>query len=211
MPRKPSVTVQMADAPEALPTFDEIIGSLPPRKPQEPPHRQPDSPDLPDPASPGNEPYPGYPDKDPPDPDEDPARLPDDLPTDHEPRDPGHPDPAPAHFRYESRIVIVDAWQYPGHLKDAPDWVDRNWAAYFDSWDPIRKLEPGPALRVPSSLGQERICRAGDYVAQQEVRLATGVPPEIRLEVWEKEQFQRLFIPVETTEEPVPDPAPLAA
>jgi hypothetical protein len=106
--------------------------------------------------------------------------------------------PPNAHsVRYEARISIVDAYQYPGNLKDAPGWVDRNWAAYADNFDPLRQLEPGPALRVPTYRGDTVLCRVGDYVARQEVKLTADQPGEIKIEVWEKEQFQRIFMPVE--------------
>lgn len=98
--------------------------------------------------------------------------------------------------RYEARIQIVDAWRYPGTLTQAPPWIDRNWAAFADSYDPVRNLEPGPALRVPTYRGDTVYCRVGDYVAQQEVKLTADEPGEIKIEVWEAEQFQRLFIPV---------------
>jgi hypothetical protein len=161
----------------------------------EPPHRQPDAPEPADPANPNPGPAPS------------PEPYPTDIPT--EPTEPAGPaDPSnhpaavsPAHpLTYESRITIVDAWQYPGTLVNAPAWVDRNWAAYAADFDPDRMLEPGPALRVPSHIGQERVCRVGDYVARQEVRLVADAPGEIRLEVWEKQQFERLFLPVDNTD-----------
>lgn len=107
--------------------------------------------------------------------------------------------PNPHAVRYEARITIVDAYQYSGALKDAPDWVDRNWAAYADNFDPLRQLEPGPALRVPTYRGDTVLCRVGDYVARQEVKITADQPGEIKIEVWEKEQFQRIFMPVEKT------------
>ena len=71
---------------------------------------------------------------------------------------------------------IVDAFQYPGSLIHAPDWVDRNWAAYADNYDPVRDMEPGPALRVPTYRGDTVLCRKGDYVARQEVKLLVDHP-----------------------------------
>jgi hypothetical protein len=100
----------------------------------------------------------------------------------------------PGAVHYEARITIVDAWQYPGNLKAAPEWVDRNWAAYAD-YDPLRDIEPGPALRVPLPSGVAVMVRIGDYVARQEVRLTREIS-DIRLEVWERQQFEKLFYPV---------------
>jgi hypothetical protein len=82
----------------------------------------------------------------------------------------------------------MDAWQYAGTLADAPYFVDRNWAGFDD----------GPALRVPHYArpdGEPVICRVGDYVVRQEVTLAEGLPSSERVEVWPKEEFERLFIP----------------
>ena len=100
------------------------------------------------------------------------------------------------HVHYESRISIVDAWQYPGSLRDAPDWVDKNWAAYGD-YDPIREIEAGPALRVPLPSGVTALVRIGDYVARQEVKITRDIA-DVRLEVWAQEQFEKLFYPVDT-------------
>lgn len=97
--------------------------------------------------------------------------------------------------RYESRIRIAEAWQYNGQLASAPGWVDRSWAAWGDA-DSLRGLEQGPALRVPT-VGQvtEKVARVGDYVVRQEVTIALGVEPDIQIEVWEKENFEKFFLP----------------
>lgn len=97
--------------------------------------------------------------------------------------------------RYESRIRIAEAWQYNGQLATAPGWVDRSWAAWGDA-DSLRGLEQGPALRVPT-VGQvaEKVARVGDYVVRQEVTIALGVEPDIQIEVWEKENFEKFFLP----------------
>jgi len=104
------------------------------------------------------------------------------------------PGPLGVHH-YEARITIVDAWQYPGNLVKAPEWIDRNWAAYADH-DPVREIEPGPALRVPLPSGVNAMVRIGDYVARQEVRVTKELS-DIRLEVWPAEQFEKLFMPVQ--------------
>lgn len=97
--------------------------------------------------------------------------------------------------RYESRIQILDAYQYRGIVTDAPDWVDRNWIAYGDP-DDLRGIPAGPCLRVPLTSGLFVLCRVGDYVCQQEVRVAPDVPGDVRVEVWAKEAFQKNFMPV---------------
>jgi hypothetical protein len=101
--------------------------------------------------------------------------------------------------RYESRIRIVEAWQYHGQLAEAPSYVDRGWAAWGD-WDEERKIEPGPALRVPMEHGREteKMCRKGDYVVRQEVTIALGIAPDVRIEVWQKEEFEKFFLPTRT-------------
>lgn len=103
----------------------------------------------------------------------------------------------PRNSRYESRITILDAFHYPGSFREAPDWVDRNWLGYADD-DPVRGIVAGPALRVPTHNrhGDVVLARVGDYVTRQEVRLAPDVPGDIRVEVWAKEQFEKMFLPV---------------
>ena len=142
------------------------------------------------------------------DPDFDEDGDPDNENGDDEDREPYAPDPSednrPAaglhgellrNVRYEGRIKIVDAWQYNGNLKAAPDYVDRNWVAWGD-WDPVREIEPGPALRVPSADGGAVMCRPGDYVVTQEVRLVADSPGDLKVEVWSRDQFEKLFLPV---------------
>jgi hypothetical protein len=97
-------------------------------------------------------------------------------------------------LRYEGRITIVDAWQYPGGLQQAPQWIDRNWVGFGD-YDEMRDIPPGPCLRVPNAAGDVVLCRIGDYVAQQEVKIDDSLS-DLRIEVWAKEQFERLFIPL---------------
>lgn len=97
--------------------------------------------------------------------------------------------------RYEGRIQVLDAFRYPGVLKDAPDWVDRNWIAFADH-DDVRNIPAGPCLRVPLPSGVTAVCRVGDYVVQQEVRVALDTPGDVRIEVWPAEQFQKNFMPV---------------
>lgn len=99
-----------------------------------------------------------------------------------------------AGIRYESRIRVLEAFQYPGHLKDAPSWVDLNWVGYGD-WDPLRGIPPGPALRVPDVRGGVVLARPGDYVVKQSVKLAHGVPDDVVVEVWSREAFEKTFIP----------------
>jgi hypothetical protein len=115
--------------------------------------------------------------------------------------------------RYESRIQIVDAWQYPGRLSPAtPDWIDRNWVGYADD-DPIRQIAAGPCLRVPSSADPAEVvlARIGDYVCRQQVLTDDGGPKVIRTEVWAAEQFQRLFVavspPADARVQPPAEPA----
>jgi hypothetical protein len=97
---------------------------------------------------------------------------------------------------YQSRIRIVEAWRYPGSFKDAPEFIDRNWAAYA-GYDDERKIEAGPCLRLPANTPTgEKLARRGDYVVRQEIQLASNLPGDIEVDVWPAEQFERLFIPV---------------
>lgn len=107
------------------------------------------------------------------------------------------PAPGPILTRYESRIQIIDAYQYHGSVADAPAWVDRNWIGYCDD-DPVREIAAGPCLRVPltgaESSGDVVLCRDGDYIAQQSVTLAPNSSPIIRIEVWNRDMFHKLFL-----------------
>lgn len=103
----------------------------------------------------------------------------------------------PALATYRSRIRIVEAWRYPGSFKDAPAFIDRNWAAYAD-YDDERRIEAGPALRLPARTPTgEKLARKGDYVVRQQVSLADGVVDDVEIDVWPAEQFERLFMPVQ--------------
>lgn len=105
------------------------------------------------------------------------------------------PDLSTRAVRYEQRIQVLDAFQYPGHLSDAPDWVDRNWAAYGD-WDPVRNIEAGPALRVPLENGYAALARPGDYVVFQQIKLDARRSDQ-RVEVWPKESFEKIFLRID--------------
>jgi hypothetical protein len=107
---------------------------------------------------------------------------------------------APRSLSYQSRIRIVEAWRYPGSLRDAPPFIDPNWAAWGDP-DDDRGLTAGPALRIPArSPTGEKLARIGDYVVRQEVALTSELSGEIEVDVWPADQFERLFMP--TTEKP---------
>lgn len=119
------------------------------------------------------------------------------------PHSPGPPTSLPGYIApsdnvsYESRIRILEAFRYPGSFRNAPDWIDRNWLGHGD-WDPLRQIEPGPALRVPLDSGVV-LARIGDYVVKQAVAIAPGVPDEVKLEVWPAETFQKLFLPTRSS------------
>jgi hypothetical protein len=101
---------------------------------------------------------------------------------------------------YESRIRVLEAWQYPGNVpKDAPPFIDRNWIGWA-SYDPLRQKEESPCLRVPieGRAFTAVVCRPGDFVVRQEVQLGPGLPSDVKIEVWEEEQFVKLFMPVKT-------------
>jgi hypothetical protein len=103
---------------------------------------------------------------------------------------------------YQSRIKIVEAWRYPGSLKNAPSFIDPNWAAWGERDDAhIPPLEPGPALRIPARTPTgDKLARAGDYVVRQEVALTSELAGEVEVDVWPADQFERLFMP--KTEKP---------
>ena len=101
---------------------------------------------------------------------------------------------------YRSRISVVEAWRYPGSLSSAPDFIDRSWTGWADE-DQLIGKPSGPALRVPvprSITYPEgmRLCRVGDYVVRQTVCLMDGVDSDVMVDVWPKEEFERMFMPV---------------
>lgn len=100
----------------------------------------------------------------------------------------------PQTVRYEARIQILEAWQYLNSLTNAPDWVDRNWIGYAEA-DEANKLPAGPAIRVPTAAGIV-LARRGDFICKQEVRITAEIAGEIRIEVWQREVFERLFLPI---------------
>lgn len=104
---------------------------------------------------------------------------------------------SPSSVKYESRIKVLEAFRYPGSFRDAPQWVDRNWLAY-GQYDPLRGIEPGPALSVPTSSGVSVMARIGDYVVQQEF-IIEGERSVIQLEVWAADAFERTFMPVRSS------------
>jgi len=125
-----------------------------------------------------------------------PGRRSADDPTIVEPLD-GDIDPPPKHSytAYESRIRILEAWQYPARIPpDAPGWVDRNWISWSE-YDEVRGIEAGPCLRVPLASGEVAVCRKGDYVCRQEVLMLADFPGDVRVEVWPCAQFEKLFMP----------------
>jgi hypothetical protein len=108
----------------------------------------------------------------------------------------------PPIITYRSRISVVEAWRYPGQLAKAPDFIDRSWTAWADS--DLYGRPAGPALRVPVARSISgpvppdgtKLCRIGDYVVRQNVTLVEGLDPELTLDVWPKDDFERLFMPV---------------
>jgi hypothetical protein len=94
---------------------------------------------------------------------------------------------------YRQRIRVLEAFQYRGQLRDAPAWVDRNWAAWAEM-DPLRNIDAGPAVRVPLPGGMNAMARVGDYIVQQEVQVTDRLT-DVRVEVWPQEQFEKFFIP----------------
>ena len=117
------------------------------------------------------------------------------VPPAEAPAEPAQTHAVPQVQRYESRIHIVEAWQYPGSLKNHPDFVDPSWTAWAE-YDETTKQESGPALRVPTGrLAQDKLARKGDYVVRQLVTIDPTITPEVSVDVWAARDFERLFIP----------------
>lgn len=82
--------------------------------------------------------------------------------------------------KWRSRVTIGAAWQYDGRLHLAPDWVDRNWAAWDD----------GPAIEVPD-VG---LVRKGQWIVVQQVENEDGTLAHEDLKVYDDTTFRSLFM-----------------
>lgn len=95
---------------------------------------------------------------------------------------------------YESRISVLEAWQYPGSVAQAPPFIDRNWIGYHTG-DEHHPAQPCLYIPSPTRPGGVAIVYVGDYVVRQLTTLIDGLDPDETVEVWPKDDFERLFIP----------------
>ena len=213
--RKSSVSVAMADNPADLPSLDELLGAI--RTPISQPRDDPGANPIAEPAT--SPPHPDFPPPPTPDtptpPDENPGDVHNPNPKPYTPTPPEHhpfhidpaepPESAPLPpaaqtphegMQYECRITILQAWRYDGTMHGKPPWIDPNWIGWSE-YDPVRKIPSGPCLRVPTARADSVICRPGDYVVRQNVRVADGANADYdEIEVWSSDTFQRFFIPI---------------
>jgi hypothetical protein len=65
---------------------------------------------------------------------------------------------------------------------------------------------------VPTPAG-DVVARPGDYVCRQEIVIDRASPPDVRIEVWAREMFEKIFLPVQQTamQAAVSPPSPAAA
>lgn len=87
---------------------------------------------------------------------------------------------AHATVRYRSRVTIGAAYQYDGQLHLAPDFIDRNWAAWED----------GPAINVPD-VG---IVKKGQWIVIQRVLDDRGETDFEEIKVYDDGVFRSLFM-----------------
>jgi len=97
----------------------------------------------------------------------------------------------PPGIEYRQRIQVLEPFRYPGHLKTAPKWVDRNWIVFFTYDEAHPDRPPGPGLRVPG-VGD---VHAGDFLVMQKVALDEN-EYDVRMAVYTPEEFFRWFIPI---------------
>jgi hypothetical protein len=115
--------------------------------------------------------------------------------------------PPGTRIRYEGRVRIIEAWCFNGRIQEAPPFVDRNWLAY-GSHDDERGIPEGPMIQMPNWVHRDgrstqlpdKICRIGDYVVKQEVLLDAGRESHVKVEVWQRDEFEKVFIPVPVEE-----------
>ena len=89
--------------------------------------------------------------------------------------------------RWLQRIVVLDAYQFDGHVQTAPQWVDRNWLMFSDAAK--NEVGVGTVLNVPG-IGD---CRVGDYIVLQDVLEEDGARVS-KVEIYKRQDFERLFI-----------------
>lgn len=179
MPRaRPTAQAVMADTPEELETLLRDLPAPTPIASGEPSSEPPAEPPPPQPEPDGDDENEGD----------------EDEPED-EPDEPETDAPVTTQSRFVSRIHVVDAWRYPGSLRDRPAFVDPSWTAWADI-DEVNKLPAGPALRVPvPSHPEGKIARVGDYVVLQTItRSGRRVPSDPVIDVWTGADFEKLFM-----------------
>lgn len=102
------------------------------------------------------------------------------------------PTEAMPNAQYVQRINVLEAFQYPGTLVNAPPWIDRNWIGWQD-FDEVHNIPAGPALSIPG-VG---VARRGDFVVQQSVMITEGGISDIKLAIYRPEEFYKWFLPVQ--------------
>lgn len=83
--------------------------------------------------------------------------------------------------KWRSRIAVGMAYQYNGELHKAPEFIDRNWAAY----------DNGPALNIPGA----GIVRRGQWVVVQNVLNEDDTVAHSEIKVYDDAVFRSLFVP----------------
>jgi len=83
--------------------------------------------------------------------------------------------------KYRSRVVIGAAWQFDGQLHLAPDWVDRNWAAWDD----------GPAVEIPNA----GLVHKAEWLVVQNVLADDGSLAYEEIKIYPDATFRALFMP----------------
>jgi hypothetical protein len=198
------VTLALDGDPETEQPYNPIPPREPPDKeaPEEPGEQPPEEPDIDDEPEPDeNEPSPSQPGEPPANPAGASAVTLPVLGREYSASVDSAPTPPPT-VTYRSRISIAEAWRYPGQLASAPDFIDRVWTAWAEAT--IDGKPAGPALRIPVTRSISgpipsdgtKLCRIGDYVVRQMVTLVDGLEAEETLDVWPKDDFERLFMPV---------------
>ena len=61
------------------------------------------------------------------------------------------------------------------------------------------KIPVSRTISGPTPADGFKFCRIGDYVVRQNVTLVDGLEPEESLDVWPKDDFERLFLPCRET------------
>lgn len=98
---------------------------------------------------------------------------------------------------YRSRVTVAAAYRFDGRVREAPEYIDRNWISY-DATHPR-----GPALAVPG-VGTVKV---GEWLVVQNVLNDDESVAFGEFKIYPDDQFRNLFMPSAPSNAPKNEPA----